>query len=46
MAEKTIGIRISIVPDVETAPAVYQETHSVVTNQFGVAALEIGRALQ
>lgn len=38
----TVGMRISILQDVATGPAVYVETHSATTNSNGLVSLEIG----
>ncbi|WP_445454416.1 tail fiber domain-containing protein [Flavobacterium sp. 25HG05S-40] len=38
----TVGMRISILQDVATGPAIYVETHSVTTNSNGLVSLEIG----
>lgn len=42
LSEKDIGIRLSILPESETADAVYVETHQVTTNPFGLVTLVVG----
>ncbi|MCU0362809.1 MAG: hypothetical protein MUE32_05575 [Bacteroidales bacterium] len=39
VASQIVGIKISIL---QGAAAVFEETHSITTTQFGVASLEIG----
>lgn len=42
VAHSPVSFRISILQDAETGSAVYSETHSVSTNDFGLANLKIG----
>lgn len=43
LANKSISFRISILKGSETGTAVFRETHSPVTNEFGLVNLEIGQ---
>ncbi len=43
LASQAISIRASVLTGSSTGPVVYEETHNVTTNQFGLFALEIGR---
>lgn len=40
-----VSIRISILQNSESGPAVYIETHSAATNEFGLVTLKIGNGL-
>ncbi len=42
LANQAIGLRINIHSTNGTGPVVYQETHSVTTNQFGLFSIHIG----
>ena len=42
MASQNISLRISVLSGGATGASVYQESHSAVTNQFGLFTLEIG----
>jgi hypothetical protein len=42
VANKTVGVKISIVAGSVTGPAVFSETHTPTTNINGLASLEIG----
>ena len=43
LVSQNISIRASILTGSSTGPAVYEETHTITTNQFGLFAIEIGR---
>src|SRR6478609_4622611 len=45
MANEAVGIRVAIHNGASSGPIVYQETHTVTTNQFGLINLEIGRGI-
>lgn len=42
VANQNVTFRISILQDTESGPSVYVEEHATVTNDFGLANLEIG----
>jgi len=42
VTDKTIRMRVSILKDTETGQAVYVETHAPLTNENGLAVIEIG----
>ena len=42
LANSTLGIRISIHTNIPTGLVIFQETHTVATNQFGLFSLSIG----
>lgn len=42
LANAALGIRISIHTNLPTGSVIFQETHTVVTNQFGLFSLSIG----
>lgn len=43
LSDRTISIRISLLPGTEAVQAEYQEVHSVQTNVFGLYTLKIGQ---
>lgn len=45
LANTSVSFRVSIHDATSTGSIVYQETHSIITNQFGLASLEIGNGL-
>ncbi len=42
LVNQSVGIRISVLQSSESGPEVYAETHTVTTNAFGLANLNIG----
>ncbi|MEL6867269.1 MAG: Vir protein, partial [Bacteroidota bacterium] len=45
LAKQLIGVQAEIIQDFSTSPPVYRETHQVLSNDYGVIALEIGNGL-